>query len=144
MPEVPSVGALERAKVDLRYVRKAGCGECQDRGGARGDVYGLSVMPAQQRENLPLEASAAAVRIGRDPVAERAWETDPVGDGSLVGSDEIWPGHYQKSSSLVQPCARLAENGGPDQDRHSVSVDSGSMGTKKPFSGQASNQSRKP
>ncbi len=38
----------------------------------------------------------------------------------------------------------FAENVGVDQIGHSVSVDSDLMGTKKPFSGQASSQSTRP
>jgi hypothetical protein len=39
---------------------------------------------------------------------------------------------------------RLAQNVGVNQDCHSVSVDSDSIGTKKPFSGQARSHSRTP
>ena len=39
---------------------------------------------------------------------------------------------------------RLAEDVGVDQEIHKLSVDSDSIATKNPFSGQASNQSTKP
>src|SRR5205823_1932881 len=60
------------------------------------------------------------------------------GDVLLVSAK---PRHYARIGRWFR---RLAQNVGVDQILHSVSVDSESMGTKKPFCGQASSQSMAP
>jgi hypothetical protein len=51
-------------------------GECQDRFRRRCDVHILTVVPPQDRDDLPLQTTATTLSVGRNAIAKSLGETD--------------------------------------------------------------------
>ena len=122
-------------------------------GPAAGAELGEKARPAQAHGRFPSKTVDAL-----DPILEPALQSlaafpdrqqknpkaDFAQDHGIHGDLPLMTRQPFQHSTIGRGPGGFAENVGVNQEGHRVSVDSDSMGTKNPFSGQARSQSRRP
>ena len=78
-----------------RHSGEAALCERKDGGRRRCDVDVFPVVPAENRDHLRLEASAASLGIRCDPLAHPRWEADRVGSGGIGSREGLGGGHHK-------------------------------------------------